>query len=305
MLLSAALVAGLITPALAQQGPAYPRDGNAPAYPPGGNAPAYPPYAYPQGDGAPSYPQQSPSAQQGSYPQQGSYAQRNAGPPQGNDGRNGDGRNGDGRNGSYSQSGSYAQQGGYSQQGGYAQQGGYGQPGGTYSQRPYSQNDRASQNGNAPAYPPIGNAPAYSQQGGVPPGANPATGARPGNVIGSGMSMPMGNRASNIDQHDTGSEIAPNLPTPDLGPNASPVDFLRAAQGALASGRTGEAQQSLEQAQTRLLDRSVPYGQTNNPSDNPAVVQITEALHALAAHDRQRCMALIQSAIPATEAMGR
>jgi hypothetical protein len=29
-------------------------------------------------------------------------------------------------------------------------------------------------------------------------------------------------------------------------------------------------QQSLEMAQTRLLDRSVPMGQTNNPSDNPA-----------------------------------
>ena len=33
---------------------------------------------------------------------------------------------------------------------------------------------------------------------GVPPGADPATGARPGNDIGTGMSMPMGNTASNI-----------------------------------------------------------------------------------------------------------
>jgi hypothetical protein len=29
-------------------------------------------------------------------------------------------------------------------------------------------------------------------------------------------------------------------------------------------------QQSLEMAQTWLLDRLVPLGQTNNPSDNPA-----------------------------------
>jgi hypothetical protein len=34
----------------------------------------------------------------------------------------------------------------------------------------------------------------------VPPGANPATGARPGNDIGTGMSMPMGSTASNIDR---------------------------------------------------------------------------------------------------------
>jgi hypothetical protein len=142
-------------------------------------------------------------------------------------------------------------------------------------------------------------------QSAVPPGANPATGARPGNVIGTGMSMPMGNTASNIDQRDTRSMIAPNLPSPQLGPNASAVDYLRAAQSALSAGRTGETQQALEEAQTRLLDRSVPYGQTNNPSDNPGVEQITRALHALAAGDQTQCMQLIQSAIPAAQAMAQ
>ena len=43
---------------------------------------------------------------------------------------------------------------------------------------------------------------------GVPPGAYPETGARPGNVIGTGMSMPLGTRASNIDQSDTLSDRA-------------------------------------------------------------------------------------------------
>jgi hypothetical protein len=134
------------------------------------------------------------------------------------------------------------------------------------------------------------------------PGAYPNTGARPGNEIGTGSSMPMSNRASNIAPSDTRSEIAPNLPSPQLGPDASPADYLRAAQASLAAGRTGEAQQSLEMAQTRLLDRSVPYGQTNNPSDNPAVTQISQALQALAAGDRSRCMQLIQAAIPAAQA---
>jgi hypothetical protein len=151
-------------------------------------------------------------------------------------------------------------------------------------------------------------APAFAQtsvplnQQGVPPGANPATGARPGNEIGTGMSMPMGTHASNIDQADTRSPIAPNLPTPAVGTNANAVDYLRAAQSSLQGGRTGEAQQSLEMAQTRLLDRSVAMGQTNNPSDNPAVTQISQALKSLAAHDSAGAMQAIQAAIPAAMA---
>jgi hypothetical protein len=140
---------------------------------------------------------------------------------------------------------------------------------------------------------------------GVPPGTNPETGARPGNDIGTGMSMPMGYRASNIDQGNTRSWIAPNLPSPAIGPNANAVDFLRAAQSALQAGRTGEAQQSLEMAQTRLLSRSVPMGQTGNPSDYPAVTQISQALRALAAGDRAQTMQLIQSAIPAATALAQ
>ena len=154
----------------------------------------------------------------------------------------------------------------------------------------------------------LASAPVLAQTGipvtpqGVPAGANPETGARPGNDIGTGMSLPMGTHASNIDAADTRSVIAPNLPTPPIGPNAGPADYLRAAQSALQRGRTGEAQQALEMAQTRLLDRSVPQGQTNNPSDNPAVTQVSQALKALAAGDRTQTMQLIQSAIPAAMA---
>ena len=124
---------------------------------------------------------------------------------------------------------------------------------------------------------------------GVPPGANPGTGARPGNVIGTGMSLPMSTKAGNL-----------NLPTPAVGENASAADLLRAARSALAAGRTGEAQQALEMAQTRLLDRSVPLGQTDKPSDDPVVRQISQALRALAADDRPTCLRLIEAAIPAS-----
>ena len=137
---------------------------------------------------------------------------------------------------------------------------------------------------------------------GVPPGTNPETGARPGNVVGTGMSLPLGTNASNIDQSDTRSQIAPNLPSPIIGGNASPADYLRAAQQSLQAGRTGEAQQSLEMAETRLLDRSVPMGQGSVPDQNPVIGQINQALRALAAGDRAQTMQLIQAAIPAAMA---
>jgi hypothetical protein len=152
------------------------------------------------------------------------------------------------------------------------------------------------------ATPALAQTSARVAQQSVPPGANPVTGARPGNDVGTGMSMPMGTRASNIDAGNTRSAIAPNLPSPVLDPNAGPVEYLRAAQAALQAGRTGETQQALEMAQTRLLDRSVPMMQTNNPSDNPAVAQISQALRALASGDRAQTMQLIQSAIPAATA---
>ncbi len=109
---------------------------------------------------------------------------------------------------------------------------------------------------------------------------------------------------SNIAPSDTRSDIAPQLPAPNLPENDRPSAFLRAAQGALAAGRGGEAQESLEMAQTRLLDRSVPLFQTNNPSDNPTVGQISQAMQALANNDRAGCMRLIQAAIGSATAQG-
>src|ERR1700761_423431 len=66
------------------------------------------------------------------------------------------------------------------------------------------------------------------------------------------------------------------LPPPDVPDNSKPSDFLRAAQAALASNHPREAEEALERAQTRMLDRSVPLGETGNPSDNPTAVQIAQ-----------------------------
>jgi hypothetical protein len=108
---------------------------------------------------------------------------------------------------------------------------------------------------------------------------------------------PTSDHASNIIASDTASTIAPALPAPDLGPGATPEAFLHAARSALATGRTGEAQQAMEMAETRLLDRSTPLFQTNDPSQNPLIHQIGEARRALGNGDRAQSMELLDQAI--------
>ncbi len=125
---------------------------------------------------------------------------------------------------------------------------------------------------------------------------NTPTGARPGNVIGTGQSLPRSDTASHTPGSAPRSTIAPNLPSPPISPTSSPAAFLQAARTALAAGRTGEAQQSLEMAQTRALDRSVPMGTTGQPSQSPLVQAISDALRSLGAHDRAATMQAIDKA---------
>jgi hypothetical protein len=115
---------------------------------------------------------------------------------------------------------------------------------------------------------------------------------------------PYSTAPSNINPLDTQSTIAPALPAPNVPENERPSRFLRAARGALAAGRTGEAQEALEMAQTRMLDRSVALGRTNHTSRNPTVSEISQALQALAANDRSGCIQLIQAAIRSATTQG-
>lgn len=137
---------------------------------------------------------------------------------------------------------------------------------------------------------------------GMPAGVAMTPAARVGTNGASDMSLPMGGRPGNFNLQDTQAAIAPNLPAPEVGEDAPINAYLRAAEGALATGRTGEAQQALEMAQTRLLDRSVPLGQTNQPSDAPAVRQLSRALQLLAAGDRAGCMSAIQATMASLQA---
>jgi hypothetical protein len=131
----------------------------------------------------------------------------------------------------------------------------------------------------------------------APPVLDPATGARPGHVAGIGDSLPRSDKASNIVPADTRSNIAPTLPPSAIDANAGPYDYLRAARASLVAGRTGQAQQSLEMAETRALDRSVPQHQANLPIDSRFVSQISDARRALGNGNSAHAIELIDLAL--------
>jgi hypothetical protein len=108
-------------------------------------------------------------------------------------------------------------------------------------------------------------------------------------------STPMSSRASNITPADTRSTIAPALPTPMVGADAGPNAYLKAAHDALVAGRTGEAQQSLEMAETRQLARVVSPDQASSPDPDPAVTQIQNALQSLGDCDRGHALQIIDA----------
>lgn len=118
-----------------------------------------------------------------------------------------------------------------------------------------------------------------------PPGTMPAPASSQPAGEGTAMHHWRHASASNIVPTDTHSRFAHKLPATGLGPNAAPTDYLQVAQDALRHRRGGAAQEALERAETRLLDRSVPMGQGGVPDQAPAIQAITQALDALGRHD--------------------
>jgi hypothetical protein len=121
----------------------------------------------------------------------------------------------------------------------------------------------------------------------------PAATVRPGHVPGVGPSYPASGHSSNISPDDTRSVIAPRLPDPQAGEDTTPRQFLMDARAALVAGRTGEAQEALERAETRLLDRSTPQGAEGVASRNRRVAEIRNVLATLGAHNRAGAIQLI------------
>jgi hypothetical protein len=106
---------------------------------------------------------------------------------------------------------------------------------------------------------------------------------------------PRSMKASNIVPADTGPGVAPMLPPSPAGNDAAPRDYLKAARDALAADRTGEAQQSLEMAETRILPRAVPADVANTPNSDPAVAHIQDALHALGSGSTGRALGIVDA----------
>lgn len=94
--------------------------------------------------------------------------------------------------------------------------------------------------------------------------------------------------ASNITAASVRSDIAPELPLPDLPPGATGRDYLVAAQQSIRAGRLGEAQACLERAEVRLLnvtDRTRPSRQE--------IADVQRALDQLGADNRHRALRIV------------
>lgn len=141
------------------------------------------------------------------------------------------------------------------------------------------------------------------RHGGPTGGAMDDTGARPGHEPGVGESEPASNSASNIDRGNTRGDIAPRLPNPDANGNSAEA-YLAAADRALARRQTGAAQEALERAETRMLDRSVPMGAGNMPAQDPRIMQVNGALQALANRNYAGARQNIQQAMNMRGGMG-
>jgi hypothetical protein len=110
---------------------------------------------------------------------------------------------------------------------------------------------------------------------------------------------PHSRRATNIERSDTRSAIAPALPSPNLGADATPDQYLQAAQNALQHRQTGLAQSAMEMAETRMLDHSVMPSRANEPDMAPGIRELHQARDALGQGDLARASQLVTEAMNA------
>lgn len=96
---------------------------------------------------------------------------------------------------------------------------------------------------------------------------------------------PFSNHASNLPTSNITSRIAPALPPTGLGPNATVSQNIQVASTALAQGKTGLAQNALENAETLALTRSVPAGASTTPDNSTLVSNLSQARDALGKGD--------------------
>jgi len=109
---------------------------------------------------------------------------------------------------------------------------------------------------------------------------------RPGHTPGVGPSYPLSPNASNITPGDTTSTIASTPPAPNVPLDASVQQLLMSASSAISAGQTGTGDEALEDAETKILTRSVVRTQADMPSADPVVAQIEQARTELGSHDK-------------------
>ena len=91
--------------------------------------------------------------------------------------------------------------------------------------------------------------------------------------------------------------LSERSPTPLLPPGDTPRLYLLAARSAVERGRSTVALESLERAETRLLDRSTPAPQAALPNVERTVLDIAVARRFVAARDRTGALRAIDDAL--------
>jgi alkylation response protein AidB-like acyl-CoA dehydrogenase len=87
------------------------------------------------------------------------------------------------------------------------------------------------------------------------------------------------------------------LPIPSVDENAGPREFLTAARQAVVAGQAGLAEEALERAESRVLDRDVRPSRADQPSEQMMVKTISDARAALHAGDKAKALSLIDQAV--------
>ena len=84
--------------------------------------------------------------------------------------------------------------------------------------------------------------------------------------------------------------LAP-FPAPAVADEAAPSEFITAARTAIAAGRSDEAMEAIERAESRVLIRSVRPSRASVPSEQALVRLLAEARMALGQGDRAGALA--------------
>jgi len=118
-----------------------------------------------------------------------------------------------------------------------------------------------------------------------------------GLAFGVGALLPRSDIAIGIDGRETPPTLAPTLAASVLADDTTTRDDLRSARASLLAGHAGQAKQSLEMAEIRVIWRPVPRDQDSGPDNSQLVSDIRDIRHALGGDDSVRAVQLIDLAL--------